>query len=1046
MARSLRILALAAVATATLASSAPLDAQAYFGRNKVQYDSFDWQVLKTPNFDLYFYPEMDESIGDFARMSERWYERFARSFQHEFEKAKPLIVYADHPDFQQTNTLPQQISEGTGGVTESLKNRVIMPMTGSYWDTDHVLGHELVHAFQYNIAQTNGGAGFRGLVTLPLWLVEGMAEYLSVGREDALTAMWMRDAVRRDDFPTITQLTRDSRFFPYRFGQALWAYIGGTYGDDAIYSTFRRSLQVGFQAGLTQILGIDADTLSVQWRRQVEATYGPLLEGRSDPNDIGGTLLLDEANGGRQNIAPALSPDGRRLAFISERDLFSFELFLADAETGEVIRKLTSSTQDPHADAIRFIDAAGSWSPDGDRFAYVTFAQGDNEINVIRSSDGDLIERISLPGIGAVNNVDWSPDGRYLAFTGLSGGFSDLYVYDMETEQTRQLTDDKYADMHPAWSPDGSTLAFTSDRGPKTDFDELVFSSFQISMIDVASGRIQVLELLGDVRHSNPQFTPDGNRLLFLSDADGFSDVYSTDLRTRSIQRLTTVATGISGITAMSPALSVARESGRIAVSVFDEFGFEIHTLPADTRGEPVQLFVADNELLVGRALPPAEPHRFDRVNGYLNDAQTGLVPDGTYVPAQAEPYAGSLSLDFLGQPSIAIGTGDAFGNYVGGGSSAFFSDMLGDEVLGVVLQAQGQLQDIGGQIVYGDFSERLNWQVGVGRVPSLFFLSGFAPDGSSFFQQRWRIFSNSINTLLSYPLSQTRRFEFGVNATRFGYAIEEDLFELDQFGRIIGFERRDRPDLAPDAINLGQVSAAWVGDNSIGGFVGPIRGGRFRFEVQQSFLDQNFTTLIADWRKYASPTRNLTLAVRGLHFGRYGIESQFQQGGGGIGQRLQAIQPLFLGFETLMRGYAFESFQANECTTSGEVGSPSQGGALGGSACPVFDRLFGQRIGVVNLEARLPLLGVEQYGIINFPFVPTELSVFVDAGVAYDSPDDVNFSFVRSSVDRVPVFSTGLSARMNILGILILEAYYAQPFQRPDRGWHWGFNIAPGW
>ena len=95
-------------------------------------------------------------------MGERWYERYARAFQHEFEARKPVVLYADHPDFQQTNTLSGFIGEGTGGVTESLKNRVIMPLTGSYFDTDHVLGHELVHAFQYNIAQTRRGGGLQG--------------------------------------------------------------------------------------------------------------------------------------------------------------------------------------------------------------------------------------------------------------------------------------------------------------------------------------------------------------------------------------------------------------------------------------------------------------------------------------------------------------------------------------------------------------------------------------------------------------------------------------------------------------------------------------------------------------------------------------------------------------------------------------------------------------------------------------------------------------------------------------------------------------------
>ena len=145
--------------TVALLLTFPLTASAqYFGRNKVQYEEFDFKVLTTQNWDIHYYPEAQDAIEDIARMTERWYERFARSFQHEFEQKKPLVIYADHPDFQQTNTLSGAIGQGTGGVTESLKNRVIMPLAQSYRETDAILGHELVHAFQYNIAQTRTAA------------------------------------------------------------------------------------------------------------------------------------------------------------------------------------------------------------------------------------------------------------------------------------------------------------------------------------------------------------------------------------------------------------------------------------------------------------------------------------------------------------------------------------------------------------------------------------------------------------------------------------------------------------------------------------------------------------------------------------------------------------------------------------------------------------------------------------------------------------------------------------------------------------------------
>src|SRR5690606_33569336 len=135
---------------------------------------------------------------------------------------------------------------------------------------------------------------------------------------------------------------------------------------------------------------------------------------------------------------------------------------------------------------------------------------------------------------------------------------------------------------------------------------------------------------------------------------------------------------------------------------------------------------------------------------------------------------------------------------------------------------------------------------------------------------------------------------------------------------------------------------------------------------------------------------------------------------------------------ETLVRGYSIGSFDATECS--------------GASSCPEFDRLVGSRLAVANLELRVPLFGTEQFGLITFPMLPTELSAFLDAGAAWTGDDGVSLDFARRSADRTPVLSTGLSARVNLLGYLVLEAYYAYPFQRPDRGWHWGFQIAPGW
>ncbi|MDX1566557.1 MAG: hypothetical protein R3223_02080 [Longimicrobiales bacterium] len=1006
----------------------PADAQSYFGRNKVQYETFDFEVLSTPHFDIYFYPEEAEAVEDMARMSERWYERFARNFQHEFEQPKPLILYADHPDFQQTNTLQGAIGEGTGGVTESLKNRVIMPLTGSYADNDHVLGHELVHAFQYNVAQSRSGTGIRGMARLPLWLVEGMAEYLSVGREDPLTAMWLRDAIRRDDLPTIQQMTRGTTYFPYRFGQALWAYIGGTYGDQAVIDLYRNSLRRGWEPSVRAVLGVSSDTLSVRWRESVEDNYLPLLEDRTPPEEAGTVLLAPETGAGQQNVSPSLSPDGRYVAFLSEKDLFSIDLFLADARTGEIVRTLSSASSDPHFDALRFIDSSVTWSPDASRLAFVVFANGDNQLVTVGTEDGDVERRYAVPEVGAIQNPAWSPDGSSIVFTGIHGGVSDLFMLDVESGAVTQLTDDKHADFQPAWSPDGDAVVFSSDRGPETDFDRLTYSKFQLAFLDLTTGEVSHLPVFGNVRHSEPQFSPDGESLYFVSDQDGFSDIYRLRLATGEVFRVTRVATGVSGITPMSPSMSVASGTGTLAFSLFNEREFHIYTLDRQS-AESDQVTVARTEAAPGRLLPPPEPRGMSRVAAYLEDPLTGLPAQGAYTAADAQEYDSDLSLDIVGTPSIGVGN-DAFGTYASGGAAAFFSDMLGDRRLAVSLLAQGTLKDIGGQVFYSNMKNRYNWGVGGGRTPYIYGFQQLIQSGNQTIlrQTIQRIYVDEAMGMLAYPFSRTRRIEATAGFTRYSFDIEERNF-------VYGGGYFETDPAAPPALNLGRGSLAFVHDNSFTGFTSPVRGGRYRLEAGGYTGTVSFATALVDWRRYFNPTQALTFAFRGLHYGRYLGDAS------GNTEELENetfFRPNFLGYETLIRGYAWESFSTSECT---EYQTPS-----GVTSCAELDRLFGHRIGVANFEVRVPLTGTDRYGLFDFAYVPIDILAFADAGVAWDDSRPVDLDWSRDSASRIPVFSAGVSSRINVLGALILEIYYAYPFQRPQKGWHWGFNLAPGW
>jgi Tol biopolymer transport system component len=1002
---------LAACILATLLS--PEVFSQYFGRNKVQYDRFNFHYIETEHFEIYYYPEKEEAIMDIGRMAERWYHRLSQLFNHEFEVRKPIIFYADDADFHQTNVIGTFIGEGTGGVTEGMKNRIVMPMAGNYADTDHVLGHELVHVFQFDIA-TRDTARFN-MGGIPLWFIEGMAEYLTLGHDNPQTAMWLRDALEADRFPTVRRMTREpQRYFPYRFGHAFWAYVGGTYGDDVIPAMYRHAGRVGVEQAIRRVLGVSADSLSAMWREQVQNEYEQFMEGRVRPREIGDRILARDIDAGEMNIGPSLSPDGRHVVFLSERDLFSIDLFLADAHTGEVLKRLVSATTDPHFDSLRFINSAGAWSPDGTQLAFVVFQEGENRIALMDVETRQITTRMQVAGVGTVSNLSWSPDGGTIAFSGMFGGVSNLYLIDIETRAVRQLTDDRYAAIHPTWSPDGGTIAYVTDYTEATDFSRLTYDRMQIAFYDVATGAIERLSVFDNTLHTNPQYSPDGSFLYFIASPDGYSNIYRIELESDRLERITNVLTGITGITPLSPALTVARESDRIMFAVFEGGRYAVYALNGDEiEGEAIEDVEAIYETYAG-ILPPSADHAGTAVNRYLADIDGGLPATTVFA---SENYRPRLGLDFIG----SVGAGVAvtpFGTGLMGGASLFFTDMLGNHNLLTGLQVLGTWRDIGGVVAYQNLTRRMNWGASLSRVPNIWVRSGlFSAEDADFMlvTRIIRMYDNSAFVFGSYPLSMTRRVELGGGYTRVGYFIEEEQTRYIG-GFPVSFDRV-RVD-SPSGLDLYRSSAAYVGDNSFFGFTSPVRGQRYRLEAGGTTGSLDYYTLLADYRRYEMPVRPFTLAFRALHYGRYGGDAD--------SDRLGAI---FLGQPAFIRGYNIFSLSGEESLRIGRS-------------------LIGSRIAVMNLEARIPLFGVDRFGLINFPYLPTEISFFMDGGVAWTRNDEPTITFRRRPTenDHVPLFSTGISARFNVFGALIMEIYYAHPFQRPDRGAHFGFQLMPGW
>ena len=121
-------------------------------------------------------------------------------------------------------------------------------------------------------------------------------------------------------------------------------------------------------------------------------------------------------------LGDSITYDGRYVAYFGRRELFTVDLYVADSRTGQVVKKLTSPNRNAHFDALSFIQSAGTWSPDGRKFAFVVFADGDNELSILDVDSGDTDKQVSVAGVGSLQNPAWSPDGSRIVFSGIKGG------------------------------------------------------------------------------------------------------------------------------------------------------------------------------------------------------------------------------------------------------------------------------------------------------------------------------------------------------------------------------------------------------------------------------------------------------------------------------------------------------------------------------------------------------------------------------------------------------------------------------------------------
>ena len=1064
--KTARILAV----VAALLVAVRADAQQYFGQNQVQYHHFKWQVIETEHFLVHYYPEEKAAAMDVARMAERSYERLSRVLDHQFREKKPIILFANRVDFGQNNVFGDQ-GEGIGGATEPMRDRLILPLTGDYHSFEHVLQHEMVHEFQFDIFSRGKTANTQSLeqINPPLWFMEGMAEYLSSGPNHPLTGEWLRDAAVAGTVPSIQQMTdRPDKYFPYRYGESLWQYIGERWGDAAIGPIMEETASIGVARAIEKQLGLSEHELSDDWREAVNATYLPQAARLDRPQTFARPLLTEKRSGGQIFLAPALSSDGNYVAFLSngneKRGEIFIDLWLADARTGKRIKRLINSTTNANFEELRLLYSQSAFSNDGKTLAFTAMREGKDVLYLLDLATASVKFRLDLP-IDAIWSPAWSPDDSRIAFSGTHGGITDLFVVDANGKNLRQLTDDKYGDLQPSWSPDGKTLAFATERTSQTNLSNLKLGDWQIATLDLASGAVRVLPGQ-DALNLNPAWAPDGKSLAYISDRTGIANVFLFDFADDQNYQLTNVLGGISAITEYSPALSWARGADRMAFTYYERGDYTVWTTdnPRSLRREAfgkgpsttVGYSLLHHETTVVAAAVPTG--RLDSLSapkgneptstyrGVGGSRQSSVIPttevavDSAYASiaaVNADPNLGlpdttrfkeyryhvSLHPDYIGNPSV--GYTPNYGTY-SGGTAFVFSDLLGNHMLAVSANVYGQLSDASVFVGYANLSRRTQYALGASQDPFYIPVSSTSQQSGGliqFVQQDIRYVLRSAYVTGQYPLSRFQRFETALQFNN----IDRNLLAISQTCSNVACSDVSFQNVQKlPSFNYITPSVAYVADNSLFGVTGPITGRRMRFQAARAMGNLQFNNFLADYRRYDPVIFNtITFATRVFTQQSIGRDESFFQN--------------YIGRPDYIRGYDRANFGFYECTSALGVTSAT-------SQC-ANQQLAGSRVAVANEELRFPI--IRRFGIGSFGLPPVDGHFFYDAGLAWSAGQKVYLAKPANynptgDTQRYALTSYGFGLRVNIFNLAILQWDYAKP-QAQGRKPNWTFSLGAG-
>lgn len=822
--------------SAVSALSQPAHAQFFaFGQNKIQYRKLNWRIIRGPHVDLYYYPAEAELAPAALAYAEASYDTLAVQFGHAVAARIPLIVYASHTDFEQTNILPFTPPEGLLGATDFLKRRVALPFRGNFAEFRHTLRHEMVHVFQLDLQSESYYQAPRSRrFAFPLWWSEGLAELWS-GGEDARDYMVLRELTLSGRLPQLQQLTYVTGGIVYPLGGRIHRWLANTYGDWRVALMYKElNRHNTFEDAILAVYGRSLDQLSEEFQLAMRRDFYPSVD------SLGPMALLGREIT-RLAIKPAFLPDTSRDSTGALREGAGEVVYISPA-TGYLTiyrRRLEGGhpkqivTAGRSADLEAFHPFASRMDASRPGYLLFTARYGDRDALVVWDLKRErMAGRYQFDRLVSILSPMWMPDQVSIVFSGLSeSGVSDLYRVRLPEGRLEPLTRDRYQDLDPSPTPDGRRLVFASDR-TTGGLDGAV----NLFMLDLATGTVSQLTR-GKWVDEAPSWGPDG-RIYFTSDRDGVLNVFSTD----------TLGTGRRETSAWSGAFDPVPlpDGSGLLVGGFHDLSWNLYSYPVDRTARMERFTLQDGA-------PPGQ-------------WAWAAKPDTAVGAAAGEPYRRRLTFDVAaGQAVFVPGYGGAQG------LSFLMSDLLGDNlVFGSIGSFQGRrlgnlLANISASTIYVNRSSRLNWGFGAFRTRS----RNFEGDLVVAYEE----IAAGVLGLLRYPLSRFSRVE----AT----AVMEHSDRVD-FTLAVDEPRR-----------VGWIAShylSYVHDNSLWIPSGPIDGRRFSLTagISSDFTNSRFDSYVlsGDWRRYFRLGGRSTYAVRAFGFYSGGDRPRRTNIGGTLGLR----------------------------------------------------------------------------------------------------------------------------------------------------------------